>query len=114
MEENKVEMVSLAAYESQGTSFRRIIKWLIMGWAISMVAMGLVLVISMSYTEDVVTETTTETYERYAQADNQGNAIIGDGDNSIGDSTYNANGNGNEDDQNDETGSSVPDTDQPA
>lgn len=105
-----VEMVSLAAYESQGSRFMRIIRWLVLGWMLSMVAWGLAFVICTSYAEEVVTE--TETYEQFAHADNQGNAIIGDGDNSIGDSTYNANGNGNEDDQ--ETGSSVTDTDQPA
>lgn len=100
-----VEMVSLAAYESQGSRFIRIIRWLVLGWTLSMVAWGLAFVICTSYTEEVVTE--TETYERYAQADNQGNAIVGDGDNSIGDSTYNAYG---DDDNTDyEEGSSLTD-----
>lgn len=112
--EDNVQTIPLAAYESQGTSFRRIIKWLIMGWAISMVAMGLVLVISMSYTEEVITETETvtdtQTLERVAQADNQGNAIVGDGDISIGNSESNTNGveddDTNDDDQNNEEGTS--------
>lgn len=101
-----VETVPLAAYESQASRFARIIKYLIIGWAVSMVAFGLVLVISFSYSEEVVTETQTETYEQYAHADNQGNAIIGDGDNSIGDSTYYANDNEDENDPNDEEGNS--------
>lgn len=89
---NELETVSLAAYEALASRMTRIIRYLIMGWAISMCAMGLVLVISLSYTEEVVTETTTETQtlEKVAQADNQGNAIVGDGDISIGDSTSNA------------------------
>lgn len=109
-----VETVPLAAYESQASRFARIIKYLIIGWAVSMVAFGLVLVISLSYTEEVITETETvsdtQTLERVAQADNQGNAIVGDGDISIGDSTSNTNSYENddadEDDQNDEEGSS--------
>lgn len=98
-----VQMVSLAAYESQGTSFRRIIKWLIMGWAISMVAMGLVLVISMSYTEEVMT---TETITQDS-GDNGSNHYIGGDMN--GNPNYYENSFNNQ-----EEGSSVPDTDQPA
>lgn len=69
-----VETVPLAAYESQASRFSRIIKWLIMGWAISVVALGLVLVISLSYTEDVVTETVTQ------EADNYGSNTYAGGD----------------------------------
>lgn len=105
--EDNVQTIPLAAYESQGTSFRRIIKWLIMGWAISMVAMGLVLVISLSYTEEVMTET-TETITQDS-GDNGSNHYIGGDMN--GNPNYYENSFNN---QNDETGSSVPDTDQPA
>lgn len=73
-----IETVPLAAYESQASRFSRIIKWLIMGWAISVVALGLVLVISLSYSEEVVTETTT--HEVAQEADNYGSNTYAGGD----------------------------------
>lgn len=96
----EVERVPFAAYEAQAERNVRTIKYMVLGWVISVIALCLAMVVCLSYSEEVVTETTTETYERYAQADNQGNAIIGDGDNNIGDSTYNANGQGNDDNEN--------------
>lgn len=71
-----VQMVPITAYESMSSRLCRIIKWLIMGWALSMVALGLVLVISLSYTEDVVTETT----EVAQEADDYGYNTFAGGD----------------------------------
>lgn len=102
-----VEMVSLAAYESQGSRFMRIIRWLVLGWTLSMVAWGLAFVICTSYAEEVVTET-TETVTQDS-GDNGSNHYIGGDMN--GDPNYYENSFNNQDD---ETGSSVPDTDQPA
>lgn len=97
-----VEMVSLAAYESQGSRFIRIIRWLILGWTLSMVAWGLAFVICTSYAEEV---TTTEVSQA---ADNYGSNAFAYGD------YYDGYANGQDNNQDDETGSSVPDTDQPA
>lgn len=99
--EEKVEMVSLAAYESLSSRFMRIIKYLIMGWAISMVAIGLVLVIFMSYTEEVVTETT----EVSQDADNYGRNAFTYGDYYDG----TTDGQGNENNDNQEEGTSLTD-----
>lgn len=104
-----VEMVSLAAYESQNTSFRRIIKWLIMGWAISMVAMGLVLVISLSYTEEVVTETTETTAEVIQDASDNGSNVYAGGDVNGGYADSTPNGNEDDDNTDNEEGSSLTD-----
>lgn len=71
-----VEKIPLAAYESLSTRLCRVIRWLIGGWAISVFALGLALVISMSYTEDVMTETT----EVAQEADNYGNNTFAGGD----------------------------------
>lgn len=53
-----IEKVSLAAYEAQSSRIVRIVKYMALGWAMSIIAMGLVLVIALSYSEEVVTETT--------------------------------------------------------
>lgn len=71
-----VQTVPLAAYESMTTRLCRIIRWLITGWALSMAAFGLVLVISFSYSEEVLTETTEVSQE----ADNYGNNTFAGGD----------------------------------
>lgn len=69
-----IEMVPLAAYESLATRFTRIIKYILMGWALSVVALGLVLVLSLSYSEEVATETVTQ------EADNYGSNTFAGGD----------------------------------
>lgn len=73
-----IAMVPFAAYESLAARFTRIIKCLIIGWACSVFALGLVLVISLSYTEEVVTETTTHEVEQ--EADNYGSNTFAGGD----------------------------------
>lgn len=60
-----VQMVPLAAYESLSSRLCRIIKWIITGWAITAVALGLVVVISLSYSEEVMTETVTQEADDY-------------------------------------------------
>lgn len=72
--ESDVTTVPLAAYESLATRMTRIIKYMIIGWALSMVAMGLVLVISFSYSEEVMTETVTQ------EADDYGSNTFAGGD----------------------------------
>lgn len=82
----ELQTVPLAAYEAQATRFSKIMRYMIFGWAISVLALGLALVISMSYTEEV-TETTSEVSQEsdnygsnhyiggdyYGETDNQGN-----------------------------------------
>lgn len=95
-----VESVSLAAYEAQAERNVRTVKYMALGWVVTTIALCLALMVCLSYSEEVVTETTTETteetqtLERVAQADNQGNAIVGDGDITIGDSTRNVTSDG--------------------
>ena len=61
----EIETVPLAAYESLATRLCRIIKYLIIGWACSVFALGLVLVISLSYSEDISSETVAQEAENY-------------------------------------------------
>ena len=72
----EVQTVPLAAYESMSSRLCRIIRWVVTGWALSMVALGLVLVISLSYSEEVVTETT----EVAQEADDYGYNTFAGGD----------------------------------
>ena len=77
---DEIQTVPLAAYESMSTRLSRIIKWLIMGWALSMVAFGLVLVISLSYSEEVVSESTETTAEVIQDAESSGSNYYAGGD----------------------------------
>lgn len=72
----EIQTVPLAAYESLSSRMFRIIKYGAICWAISMIAMGLVIVISFSYTEEVVTETT----EVAQEADDYGSNTFSGGD----------------------------------
>ena len=85
--ENEVQTVPLAAYESQAQRDHMTMRYIIIGWCISVVVMAFIGLVMFSYEEQTITETTTETIERVAEADHQGNAVVGDGDISIGDST---------------------------
>lgn len=98
-----VQTVPLAAYESLASRLTRIIKYLIAGWCLSMIAMGLVMVISFSYSEEVMTETVTN--EVSQEADNNGNNTFAGGDYYDSQTDSEANGDANDDDQ--EAGSSV-------
>lgn len=71
-----VQMVPLAAYESMSSRFCRIIRWMVIGWALTAVALGLVLVISFSYSDEVL----TETMEVAQEADNYGSNTFAGGD----------------------------------
>lgn len=74
----EIQTVPLAAYESLSSRMFRIIKYGAICWAISMIAMGLVIVISFSYTEEVVTETVSNEVEQ--EADEYGNNTFAGGD----------------------------------
>lgn len=65
MDDFKTETVPLTMYESHVARFTRAIRYMAIGWAMSVIAMGLVLVISLSYTEEVVTETVTQESTEY-------------------------------------------------
>ena len=72
----EVQTIPLAAYESMSSRLCRIIRWILTGWALSVVAMGLVIVLTLSYSEEVVTETT----EVAQEADDYGNNTFAGGD----------------------------------
>lgn len=72
----EVQMIPLTAYESMSSRLCRIIRWILTGWALSMVAMGLVVVLSLSYSDEMITETT----EVAQEADNYGNNTFNGGD----------------------------------
>lgn len=86
-----VQMIPLAAHESAMARDHKVIKWLVIGWAASMLMMGAVIYsyanAELEYTtETTTTETTTETYENSADSGDGGVAFAGEGDLTVGDS----------------------------
>lgn len=82
-----VQMIPLAAHESAMAQSNRLIRWLIVCWAVSMLVMGAVIYsyanAEWEYTTETVTTETTTT-EESADSGDYGNAIVGDGDITIG------------------------------
>lgn len=74
----ELETIPLAAYEAQASRFTRIIKYLIFGWVVSVVALGLVLVISLSYSDEVITETTSSEISQDSGDNGSNNYYDGD------------------------------------
>lgn len=52
-----IETITLAAHESACERLARIIRWIVAGWALSMLIMGLAVMMLATYEEEVVTET---------------------------------------------------------
>lgn len=76
MTQNNIEMVPLAAFEAQAERNVRTVKYMSLGWVISVILLTFALMVSMSYTEEVVTETT----EVEQDADNYGSNYFANGD----------------------------------
>lgn len=72
-----VESVSLAAYEAQAARTTRYIKYLVLGWFLSLLVVCSAFVIAMSYTEEEITETTTTSEIAQNTGDNGSNSYIG-------------------------------------
>nr|DAU21065.1 MAG TPA: hypothetical protein [Caudoviricetes sp.] len=57
MTQNGIERVSMATFEAQVERSARLIRWLIVGWAVSVVMLGFVIMTVASYEDQVVTTT---------------------------------------------------------
>lgn len=90
----EIERVSMATFEAQSERSAKLIRWMILGWAVSVVMLGFVIMTMASYEDQVVTETTTSEIAQDSQ-DNGSNIYAG------GDYYGNADNQGN-DDQDDE------------
>lgn len=73
---SEIERVSMATFEAQVERSARLIRWLIVGWAVSVVMLGFVIMTMASYEEQVVTETTTSEISQDSQ-DNGSNVYAG-------------------------------------
>lgn len=60
MTQNGIERVSMATFEAQVERSARLIRWLIVGWAVSVVMLGFVIMTVASYDDEVTTTTTSE------------------------------------------------------
>lgn len=95
----QLDAVSTAVHQSQAQHFTNIIRWLIIGWASSVIALGAVLYVDMAYEDDyeVTTETTTDTDEVAQDSGDGGmNHYIGGDFN--GEATYSTDANDDEND----------------
>lgn len=83
-----VQMIPLAAHESAMARDHKVIKWLVIGWAASMLMMGAVIYsyanAEWEYTTETTTTETTETYETSADSGDGGVAFAGEGDLTVG------------------------------
>lgn len=73
-----MQVVPLTAFESQAARMVRIIRYLVAGWAVSVLALTVLCLVSISYTEEAVTETVTS--EVTQDADGEGSNMYTGGD----------------------------------
>lgn len=59
MASNDIERVPLATFEAQVERSMRLIRWMIVGWAVSVLMLSFTIMVMMSY-EETVTTTTSE------------------------------------------------------
>lgn len=74
-----IERVSMATFEAQVERSARLIRWLIVGWAVSVVMLGFVIMTMASYEDTITTSEITQDSEDYgsnvyAGGDYYGNA----------------------------------------
>lgn len=75
-----IETITLAAHEAACERLARIVRWMVAGWALSMLVMGLAVMMLATYEEEVVTETSTVTQE----SNDNGSNLYSGGDMSYG------------------------------
>lgn len=83
------QQVPLVLHESAMARDHRIMRWLIVAWAASVIMLGAIVYAYATAEYEVTTETTTTettTTTENADSGDYGNAIVGDGDITIGDS----------------------------
>lgn len=56
----EIERVSMATFEAQAERSAKLIRWLILGWAVSVVMLGFVIMTMASYEETVTTSEITQ------------------------------------------------------
>lgn len=78
MTQENIEMVPLAAFEAQAERNVRTVKYMSLGWVISVVLLTFALIVSFSYTEETVEEVVTTEVEQ--AADNNGSNYFANGD----------------------------------
>lgn len=84
-----IETITLAAHESACERLARIIRWMVAGWALSMLIMGLAIMMLATYEEEVITESTVT-----QESDDYGTNLYAGGDMTYGNAS-------SEDDNND-------------
>jgi hypothetical protein len=79
------QQVPLVLHESAMARDHRIMRWIVVGWAVTALVLGAIIFCYANSGYEVTTETTTtETTTQSADSGDSGNAIVGDGDITIG------------------------------
>ena len=79
------QQVPLVLHESAMARDHRIMRWIVVGWAVTALVLGAIIFCYANSGYEVTTETTTtETTTQSADYGDSGNAIVGDGDITIG------------------------------
>lgn len=60
-----IETITLAAHESACERLARIVRWLVAGWALSMLIMGLAVMMLATYEEEITTSEITQDSDDY-------------------------------------------------
>lgn len=93
----QLDTVSSAVFQSQAQHFTNIIRWLIIGWASSVIALGAVLYVQCAYEDEyelTTEETTTEDVDQNSGDGGMNHYIGGDFN---GEATYSQNVNEKDD-----------------
>lgn len=80
----EVQTVPLVVYESAMAREHRLMRWFVIGWAVTALVLGVIIFCYANAEYEITTETTTETTTQSADSGDSGNAIVGDGDITIG------------------------------
>lgn len=81
----ELQTVPLVLHESAMAREHRLMRWIVIGWAVTALVLGAIIFCYANAEYELTTETTTtETTTQSADSGDSGNAIVGDGDITIG------------------------------
>lgn len=75
---DKLDAVSTAVFQSQAQHFTNIIRWLIIGWASSVIALGAIIYVQVAYEDEYELTTETEEISQDAETGGMNHYIGGD------------------------------------
>ena len=77
---SEIERVSMATFEAQAERSSKLIRWMILGWAVSVVMLGFVIMTMASYEDTITTSEITQDSEDYGRNVYAGGGYYGNAD----------------------------------